>query len=44
MQTVMVVDDQRGARRALAAELEDAGFNVVQAANGVDAWQHFLRR
>ncbi len=44
MTTVLVVDDQRGARRVLASRLESAGFEVVQAADGVEAWEEFQRR
>lgn len=40
---VLVVDDQARPRRALAAELEDAGFRVVQASDGVEAWESFRR-
>ncbi len=40
-ETILVVDDQPGARKVLAAELEDAGFQVVLAADGVEAWQQF---
>ena len=39
--TVLVVDDLERPRRALANELEDAGFEVVQAADGVEGWQRF---
>ncbi len=42
--TVLVVDDQARPRRALAAELEDAGFTVVQAADGDEAWKEFCAR
>ncbi len=41
--TVLVVDDQMRPRRALATELEDAGFTVLQAADGVEGWESFLR-
>jgi DNA-binding NtrC family response regulator len=40
-QTVLVVDDQAGARRVLATELEDAGFAVTVASNGLEAWERF---
>ncbi|MEM7234396.1 MAG: response regulator [Planctomycetota bacterium] len=39
--TVLVVDDLERPRRALANELEDAGFEVVQASDGVEGWQRF---
>jgi DNA-binding NtrC family response regulator len=39
--TVMVVDDREPLRRALAVELADAGFRVVEAADGQDAWSRF---
>jgi two-component system response regulator HydG len=41
--TVLVVDDRARPRRALATELEDAGFVVVQASDGVEAWKLFCR-
>jgi DNA-binding NtrC family response regulator len=41
--TVLVVDDQMRPRRALATELEDAGFAVLQASDGVEGWESFLR-
>jgi DNA-binding NtrC family response regulator len=40
---VLVVDDRIRPRRALAVELEDAGFAVVQAADGAEAWKLFCR-
>ena len=42
--TVLVVDDQEIVRRALATELEDAGFDVVEAGDGKDAWECFQQR
>lgn len=41
MPTVLVVDDQRAARRVLASRLESAGFHVLQAADGLQAWDAF---
>jgi two-component system nitrogen regulation response regulator NtrX len=38
---VLVVDDHVRPRRALATELEDAGFGVVQASDGAEAWEQF---
>ena len=38
---VLVVDDQIRARRVLVDELEDAGFEVSEARDGVDAWKAF---
>jgi DNA-binding NtrC family response regulator len=38
---VLVVDDLERPRRALATELQDAGFEVVQAGNGLEAWERF---
>ena len=32
--TVLVVDDRARPRRALATELEDTGFSVIQASDG----------
>ena len=40
-ETVLVVDDQPKPRRLLCAELEEAGFRVVQAADGEEAWRSF---
>ena len=39
--TVLVVDDRKAPRRALTAELEDAGFRVVQAGDGIEAFERF---
>jgi DNA-binding NtrC family response regulator len=36
-----VVDDRQGSRRALAAELEDAGFEVIEAEDGSHGWSRF---
>jgi two-component system response regulator PilR (NtrC family) len=41
--TVLVVDDQRHAREALAAELMDAGFSVLEAEDGSQGWEYFRR-
>lgn len=41
---VLVVDDQLRARRVLVNELEDAGFEVSEARDGVEAWKEFRRR
>lgn len=38
---VLVVDDQLRARRVLVDELEDAGFRVSEARDGVEAWKTF---
>jgi DNA-binding NtrC family response regulator len=38
---VLVVDDLERARRALASELTDAGFEVIEAEDGTDAWEQF---
>ena len=38
---ILVVDDLERARRALAHELTDAGFDVIEAADGVEAWEQF---
>lgn len=38
---ILVVDDQLRARRVLVNELEDAGFEVSEARDGVDAWKAF---
>ena len=35
--TILVVDDEPNVRQYLAAVLEDAGFNVVSAGDGVEA-------
>ena len=41
---VLVVDDRRSSRRALAAELEDAGFEVIEAEDGSHGWSRFCAR
>ncbi len=38
---ILVVDDQPLARRVLATELEDAGFEVIIAGDGREAWERF---
>ena len=38
---VLVVDDLERARRALSTELSDAGFEVIEAEDGIDAWEQF---
>lgn len=42
--SVLVVDDRRSSRRALAAELEDAGFEVIEAEDGSHGWRRFCAR
>jgi DNA-binding NtrC family response regulator len=42
--SVLVVDDRRSSRRALAAELEDAGFEVIEAEDGSRGWSRFCAR
>jgi DNA-binding NtrC family response regulator len=39
-----VVDDRQGSRRALAAELEDAGYEVIEAEDGSHGWSRFCAR
>ena len=41
--TILVVDDRGAPRRALANELSDAGFRVVQAADGLEGFACFER-
>jgi len=41
--TVLIVDDLPLARRALARELEAAGFDVVEACDGEEGWETFSR-
>ena len=41
MATLLVVDDQRAARLALACELTDAGHRVLHAPDGDQAWLAF---
>lgn len=40
-ETVLVVDDQPKPRQLLKLELQDAGFNVVEAADGEEGWRSF---
>ncbi len=42
--SVLVVDDRQSSRRALAAELEDAGFEVIEAEDGSHGWSQFRAR
>jgi hypothetical protein len=42
--TVLLVDDEEGLRRLLARVLEDSGFGVVEAENGLAALLHAARR
>jgi DNA-binding NtrC family response regulator len=42
--SVLVVDDRRGSRRALASELEDAGYEVIEAEDGARGWNRFCAR
>ncbi|MCS5637043.1 MAG: response regulator [Myxococcota bacterium] len=41
--SVLVVDDQRLPRQALANELRDAGFKVAEASDGAEGWLSFCR-
>jgi len=40
---ILVVDDLAHPRRALAAELAEAGYEVVEAGDGLEAWELFRR-
>ena len=42
--SVLLIDDHARPRRALAAELEEAGYRVAQAEDGDDGWRAFRRR
>ncbi len=42
-ETVLIVDDLSLARRVLARELKGAGYDVVEASNGEEGWEMFLR-
>jgi two-component system response regulator GlrR len=39
--TILVADDQASTRTHLAGRLVDAGFEVVEARDGLDAWEQF---
>ena len=41
--TLLIIDDDEVVRASLAAYLEDSGFSVLQAANGVQGLQVFER-
>ncbi|WP_040949021.1 response regulator transcription factor [Gorillibacterium massiliense] len=41
MTTIMVVDDDRHIRQLVRFYLEDEGFEVVEQANGAEAWQYY---
>ncbi|HKX45634.1 MAG TPA: response regulator, partial [Planctomycetota bacterium] len=38
---ILVVDDQSGPRHVLAGELAQAGYAVVEAGDGNEAWSRF---
>jgi two-component system, cell cycle sensor histidine kinase and response regulator CckA len=40
----LVVDDEVGVRQMAARYLRDAGYSVVEAADGLQAWQYFQRQ
>ncbi len=42
--TLLIIDDDEAVRSSLAAYLEDSGFAVVQASNGVQGLEMFERR
>ncbi len=42
--TVLVVDDEEDVREFLSTVLEDAGFNVVTAADGVEALERIKEK
>ncbi|MBY9079343.1 response regulator transcription factor [Paenibacillus sp. HN-1] len=41
MTTVMVVDDDRHIRRLIRFYLEDEGLEVIEQANGLEAWEYY---
>jgi DNA-binding NtrC family response regulator len=41
--TILVADDQASTRAHLAGRLADAGFAVVEARDGLEAWEQFRR-
>jgi DNA-binding NtrC family response regulator len=41
---ILVVDDQAPTREALVSELREAGFEVLSAGGGAEAWELFRRR
>ena len=41
--SVLVIDDDRTIRLMTAATLDDAGYDVVEAANAEEGWTHFDR-
>ena len=41
--SVLVIDDDRTIRLMTAATLDDAGYDVVEAANAEEGWAHFDR-
>jgi DNA-binding NtrC family response regulator len=44
MPTVLVADDQLATRTHIASRLLDAGFDVLEAADGEDAWEQFCKQ
>jgi DNA-binding NtrC family response regulator len=41
--TILVADDQSATRAHLAGRLADAGFAVVEARDGMEAWEQFVK-
>ena len=44
MANVLIIDDDPALRRLLRLTLQDGGFDVVTAANGVDGLEHIAAR
>jgi two-component system cell cycle sensor histidine kinase/response regulator CckA len=43
MPTVLVVDDERSVREMTARMLREAGYDTMQAVDGLDAWRQLRR-
>ena len=44
MPTVLVVDDEPSVRALASRMLREAGYEVIEARSGVEAWTYFQRR
>ena len=41
--TILVVDDERASRLIVSGKLQDAGMSVIEASDGHEGWEKFIR-